>query len=530
MVRLACVDVRQLALQLLLARHPEWKAYPAAVVSRDSPGGTILSLNARAGNEGVTPGLRYAAGLSCTPELRAGVVPQREIDEGLRRILRRLHNLSPQVEPCSEPGLFWLDAAGLVPLYRSLEHWAGRVQSELGEEGFVAAVAVGFCRFGCYAGAKTLVASGASGAAPAVPPKAALSTLANLRKVFVSPEQERAAALSAPLVILFLDPPVSERLEMLGVRSVGEFLALPAGAVRRRFGAEAERRHRFAAGVLAAGAPELPLQPQAPEQELSFTVPLPAPSSETLYLLQAAAQALDSLLQAAEARRDMVRELRLRLKTEGREVVSQRIVPAVPTRDRRLLLELITLRLDSGRLPGVAVSVILEGACTRETLAQRELFVQPSIQAREAAAQAFARLRAVFGNEVVQRACLEDEHLPERSFRWENLEHLPERTPLQSPSTPSTPTAPTLCLVRRIYRSPRLLPDPPGRCAREAVRGRPLEALAPRRLWGPFVLSGHWWEWEVSREYYYAEDAAGVLLWLYRDRHTRRFWIAGTVE
>ena len=649
MVRLACVDVPELPLQLLLKRHPEWRKYPAVVVSRDSPGGTILNVNARARKEGIVPGLRYAAGLSLAPTLRAGTVPQWEVAEGVRGVLRRLHRFSPQVEPCPEPGLFWLDATGLVPLYDSLEQWVESIRCELGADGLSAAVAVGFSRFGCYAAAKTAalaaaktgteIADAAAGtiqagavqtgaiqaatvqAGTTVPPSttvppgpaadagdgtkadaaasdgsaagASLGTVFPV-KIFPSPGVEREAALRAPLAVLALEPSVLDRLEMLGIRRVGEFLKLPAGGVRRRFGPETEGLHRFASGVLADGAAELPLQPQDPEQPAAYTVRLPVPSSETLRLLDAAARCLDSLLRATEARQDMVQELHLLLKTEEEESKSETLTPAVPTRDRRLLLELIALRLEALRLPGPAAAVTLSGAYTREAIAQRELFAQRFAEARAAAAQAFARLRAVFGNEAVQRACLEDEHLPERSYRWESLERLPEfvspgvplgrkapqpstrsrgrkapQTPAasQPPAVPSppadrlapadrpTPPAPgPVRLVRRVYRSPKPLPDssalerlrsghvtPPGRPAssrpqlpvhRVRSDSHPAYDHLPsiRRLWGPYLLSGHWWEWEVSREYYYAEDAAGTLLWLYRDRHTRRWWIAGTVE
>jgi protein ImuB len=567
-VRLACIDLPEFPLQLLLNRHPDWREYPAAVVSRDSPGGTILNVNIRARKEGVEPGLRYAAGLSLAPALRAGTVSQREIDEGGRSVLQSLHRFSPQVELCPEPGLFWLDATGLVPLYDSLQQWVDCIRSALATDGFSVAVAVGFSRFGSYAAAKTVALAGAwegrggvaegtrgaggEAAGGEVYDGEAASAGA---VIFASRAEERRTAVRAPLVVLPLEPPILDRLRLLGIRRVGEFLELPSGGVRRRFGAEAERLHSFASGVLSDREPELPLQPEEPEQPAWLTTRLPVPSGETLRLLDATAGCLDSLLREAETRRDMVRELRLELKGEEGEMIAERITPAVPTRDRRLLLELIALRLESLRLPAPAAEVTLRSVCSRETTAQRELFVQRTAQARAAAAQAFARLRAVFGNEAVQWACPEDEHLPERSYRWENLEHLSEPAAASSgvagatealdPSAPSPFPSP---LVRRIFRSPQPLPDsraPIGPFAAhppDPVRspspgdGSPRHSRSPaggsafHRLWGPYLLSGHWWEWEVAREYYYAEDEAGVLLWLYRDRHTRRWWIAGRVE
>src|SRR5688500_11565108 len=72
--RLACVDLPAFPLQLLLKRHPEWSAYPAAVVAEDKPQGLILQVNENARRFGVLPGLRYAAGFSLARGLRAGEV------------------------------------------------------------------------------------------------------------------------------------------------------------------------------------------------------------------------------------------------------------------------------------------------------------------------------------------------------------------------------------------------------------------------------------------------------------------------
>src|SRR5882724_12809459 len=73
-VRLACVDLPAFPLQLLLRRHPEWAAYPAAVVAEDKPQGLLLWVNEKARQQGVLPGLRYAAAFSLASTLRAGAV------------------------------------------------------------------------------------------------------------------------------------------------------------------------------------------------------------------------------------------------------------------------------------------------------------------------------------------------------------------------------------------------------------------------------------------------------------------------
>ena len=114
MVRLACVDLPAFPLQLLLRRHPEWAAYPAAVVAEDKPQGLILWVNERARQHGVLPGLRYAAAFSLATDLRAGAVASTAIEKTIEELTHRLMCFTPEVEPSAEePGVFWLNGMGL---------------------------------------------------------------------------------------------------------------------------------------------------------------------------------------------------------------------------------------------------------------------------------------------------------------------------------------------------------------------------------------------------------------------------------
>ena len=72
MDRMACVNLPELPLQLLLRRHPDWADRPVAVVDADKPQGTLLWTNRCARNYRIFPGMRYAEGLSLTADLHAG--------------------------------------------------------------------------------------------------------------------------------------------------------------------------------------------------------------------------------------------------------------------------------------------------------------------------------------------------------------------------------------------------------------------------------------------------------------------------
>ena len=157
MDRMACVDLSEFPLQLLLVRRPDWRTHPAVVVDRETAQGLILWANDRARERRVLPGMRYAAALSLARRLRAGVVSDSEIKANVSTLAGLLRSFPSDVEPSRyEPGVFWLGASGLSRLYPSLHQWARLIHSHLTDAGFYASVTVGFSRFGTYAAAKNI--------------------------------------------------------------------------------------------------------------------------------------------------------------------------------------------------------------------------------------------------------------------------------------------------------------------------------------------------------------------------------------
>jgi len=485
MAPLACVNVADLPLQLLLKKDPSWRDLPAAVVSKDSPYGKILTANVQAKEYGILPGMRYTAGLSLTLELRADTIAENEIVAGSTSIAAALRRFSPRVEAHeSEAGVFWLDAGGLSSLFQNMEAWCGKVRNLLLGMGYQATVAVGFSRFGCYAAAKS----------------------SRDQVIFTQARDERAAALEAGIDILCLPPEVLERLEMLGVRTVGSFLGLPAGGLRRRFGPEVERLYQFAAGAL-----DLPLQPTEEEQEPEYFHKLPCPEASSVRLLSYLQRSLDVLTGDVRSRHRLIRELRISFILEDEEFSIEPILPSRPSADSGLMLELIALRLDNRRLPGAAEAVRISALTVPERNVQTELFPSSSARNFQEVDKVFSRLRAIFGNGCIQRARLEDEHLPELSYSWENLERL--RLGGGDKSGVEELNLDRRRAVRRIFERPRTLPE-----------------LHIPKLWGPYPLSSRWWSEEQRRDYFYAEAGSGEILWLYFDRLNRRWLQIGVLE
>jgi len=497
--RLACVDLPAFPLQLLLKRHPEWAAQPAAVVAEDKPQGVVLWVNERARQSGVLPGQRYAAALSLASGLRASEVAPKEVAQSVDELTRRLMGFSPEVEPCaSEPGVFWLNGAGLRHIYPSPRHWAHAICQELKAQSLAAGVVVGFSRFGTYAVAK------------------AQKDIT----VFRDAAEEKSAAEKITLDRLNIDPRFRDALFKLGIKTVGALLSLPPTGLGERFGAEAYRLHQMAAGELWA-----PLDPCKPEEPVAQRRILDDPESDATRLLFLIKQMLHPMLAELATRAQALATLWLSFLIDHGGRLEEQIRPAAPTLEEAQIIDLVRLRLESLKFSAGAIEIQLKAEACAATREQLRLFKEGPARDLDAANRALARLRAEFGDEAVVRAALKDGHLPEARFAWEPLDRiqLPRDLNGLNSSTAKVP-------VRRIAAKPIMLPGGPYHTHEDGWL-----ILGPKygtvdRLTGPYVFSGGWWRKEIQREYYYAETRRGDILWLYYDRLRRRWFLQGSIE
>jgi protein ImuB len=476
--RLACVYVPALPLQLLLRRHRGEESGPAAVVAEDRPGALVLWVNEAARAAGVLPGLRHAAALSLCPGLRAGTVEEAELRGAVEELTEHLRRFSPEVEPApTEPGVLWLNAAGLLNLFRSLEAWAALIREALAEAGFEAALVVGFTRFG------TLALARSGGGA----------------RILEDIEQERQAARQVPLDRLGVEPALRDTLDRLGVRTLGAFLELPAAGVLKRFGFDAYWLHALASEELL-----VPVQPVLPAEPLRRSLELAPPEADRTRLVFFVKRLLHPLLRALAERGEMLAELALHLELDGEAPRQERLRPATPTLDALIVLELVLLRLEAVELTAGVVELGVEAIGTRVRPEQLRLFDEAPRRDPRAAARALARLRAELGDRAVVRAALQEGHLPEAGFRWEPMEAVPPAQPRRVERRP---------LVRRLHTPPL-----------------PVAQVSGASGGGPFVVSGGWWVREVHREYYFLETRDGAILWVYFDRRRRRWFLQAEVD
>lgn len=504
MLRPACVNIPYLALQLLLKKNPEWRSYPAAVVSEDKPNGIVTELNREAARAGIRGGMRYAAALSLSAELRASVVTERERNRGVEEIEQLLADFTPEVEPCPfDVESFWLNASGLTTLYRSLLEWSKQLSDRLNQLGLYSRIAIGFTRFGSYAAAKT---QGGAAAAPVL---------------FESFEEEKRSGAEVPISVLPIPHEPRAVLEELGIRNVRQLFDLPRAGLKKRFGEAFEQFYDF----LEQGT-RLPIQPRELAEEIAVHRNLPSPIARHEALSYELEGLIAELTRLVRSRGQQMRELIVTLFTEEREEVTEQLKPAQPTTDSGLLHRLLTCRLENTEIEHGVVRIELTADRVAASKEQFALFQEHGSRDIGAAARAFARLRAQLGNDAVQRAVLLNEHAPERQFSWHSI--LAPAAP-QSGKRFSVPESePHFPLIRRIYHEP--IPLSEAEAGAMFASDRASETRSATAT-GPFRYSGLWWnQHPLERSYYFVHTRSGQIRWLFYDTAIEQWMLTGIVD
>ncbi|MET0287390.1 MAG: DNA polymerase Y family protein [Polyangiales bacterium] len=514
--RIACVDIPDLPLQMLLRQNPGWRDAPAAVVLEERPEAELLLLNAKARALRLSTGMRFGAAKSLVPGLRVGTVSSLEAEQMVGELVRDLQTFSPHVE--RDPvhaGVFYVDPSGLAHLYGGEASWARCLHRYLSARQFHTAVVVGFGRALAYASAR--ITRGV--------------------RVFEREEQALTHAREVSFERLAMPPKLRTALERIGLSTLGDLSTFGADQLGLRFGGEAARW-----SAVARGQEVMPLCPEPHVEAPRREVEVEPPDADVARLCFAIKQALDQLVEDVRQRGASVRALWLRLVFERGGESVQRLEPSAATRNAPLLLELLRLRLSSLTLDDVerpqaareqklVARVVLEAELTDLAPGQIAIFAPKRDLA--AGERALARLRASYGDDVVCRASLEDAHLPEAKYRWTSLTNmeLPARRVKHGETEDGelvdelTPAP----LVRRVLLKPEPLA---GSFEVDPATGALALVHAGERLSlrGPYRVSGGWWVREVSRDYYYARTPSDQWLWVFFDVPRNAWFLHALVD
>ena len=228
-VRVACVWIAQLPLRVEILRHPAWDGRPLVLGGAPGERKVVQLCSPEAEAAGVRPGLPLREVVPLCPEAMVLQPDPVRTAAVLEAVLADLQRVSPAVEPADD-GYFFLDLRGLQAMY-----------GELGalEEAIHAAVpALLRPRLG-FANGKFAAAIAARMAEPGFTAKSCV--------IPASETQDFLAPLSVRH-LLMVEPEAQQRMELLGLRTIGSLAALPFNAVQSEFGPDGARAWRLAHG------------------------------------------------------------------------------------------------------------------------------------------------------------------------------------------------------------------------------------------------------------------------------------------
>jgi protein ImuB len=428
----------------------------------------VFACDRKAGTRGIRPGMAVSAALALAPGLRLVQRDPAAETEALLGLAGWAAQFTPAVA-LEFPDAVLLEAAGSLKLFGGLPSLLGRLRRELTQMGWSASLA----------------------GAPA--PRAAFWLALAGSGRFVDSAAELEPTLAAlPVAVLRRDKEALAALEAVGVRTLGELLALPRGGVARRFGQKLPDLLDRALGRL----PD-PRNFFVPPVRFSAAIELPTEVVQAEALLFAAKRLIVQLAGFLAARSNGAQRFVFRLRHRDRAATEVAIGLVAPSRDAEHFTLLARERFSRLALEQPVREIVLE-VDDVVPLAGRNLgLLLEQGKPQGDWERLVERLRARLGAGAVRGIAVRSEHRPELAGA------VTDRHAGQTqPEFGERP----LWLLHR----PKPLEEIGARPHHEG----PLELLA-----GPERIESGWWDGgDVARDYFIARMQNEALVWVYRER------------
>jgi protein ImuB len=501
-----CVHLRDFAAQALTRAPGEHDPRALAVLSGEPPLERVFAMNQPARLQGLAIGMSRVQAESFALALRRRDRAQEAI--AFAELMSCAEQFSPRMEAIAAPqeescgATLVLDVSGSERLLGSARQIAIAMQQSVRALGYEASVAASHNAY-----AAVLAARGTPGATA------------------LAPGSETEALAPLPLSVLEADEVQAQTFAAWGIHTLGELAALPARALVARVGQSGLRLQAQARGEYAHLL--VPAEDPA-DAALCESVELEHPVELLEPLLFLLSQMLEQVLQRAAGHALAIASVETCLTLE-RNVLDvaahnhasgvdahyeyrRTVRPALPERDRQILLKLIQLDLELHPPEAAVVALRIVAHPARAQTTQQGLFAAQAPEAGRLEVL-LARLRKLVGEDRVGAPELLDTHAPE-AFRVASFEIGQPASPRNlnraaQSATQSGPQAAHHAPALRMVRPPHairveLRADAPSAMDYEGQRCM-LQASS-----GPWRTSGAWWthpawcreEWDVVLKEY----------------------------
>lgn len=454
----ACILLPQLALDAVLRRQPDTGA-PFVLVDGPAQLRRLHSVNSAAAGHGLKPGMRLSAAHALLADVRTQPYDPQDESHWHRFLAAWAYRHSSLVSP-QWPRAIVLEVQASFRLFGPWSRFEPRLREELAAQGFGHRIAL-------------------------APTPTAARVLVGLRDgLAVWKTGELALLLDrTPVRRAALPGDAGERLQRMGVRTLGDLRALPGAAVQRRFGAEvlAHLRRLY-------GEADDPVSCYTPPDHFDMRIELGYEVEAHPPLLFPLRRLVNDLCTYLSARDGGVQRFVVRLEhDEGRTDVEVGLL--APERAPAMLFELARNRLERTEIARPVVAMrLLARELPPFVPAARDLFDTRPQQALDWP-HLRERLRARLGDDAVYRVVPAGDPRPERAW-----------TRAIGDCAGPVPEAPP-----RPRRPAWLLPQPV-----------PLHEAGLRILSGPERLESGWWDdGDARRDYYVIETGNGQRGWAF---------------
>lgn len=454
-MRWACILLPQLALDAVLRRRPDPQA-PLALIAGTPQRRVLQTVNAAARELGLRPGQSLTAAQALCRDFASVDYDPAEIERWHRFLAAWAYRFSSQVS-LDYPRVLMLEVESSLGLFGPWPRFEARLREELTALGFRHRIV-------------------------AAPNPAATRVLANVHDgLAVADQDELLRALGQlPVERIGLAREVATALSRMGLRRLGQVLALPRDSLARRFPAEVLRHLDHLTGARAVA-----LNCYSPPDRFDVRLELNFDVESTQALLFPLRRLTADLAAFLAGRDSGVQRFELRLEHVEGEDSRVPVGLLSAEREAAMLFELARGRLEplQVRAPVRALRLLAKDLPTfvpqhRELFEERPQQTLPWEQLRE-------RLRARLGDEAVHGLCAHADHRPERAWLGD---------------APGKPAFQPLAAPR------------PGWLLREPQPLREVKVLA-----GPERIESGWWDGgDVRRDYYLVQTRAGQHGWAYR--------------
>lgn len=464
------------------------KGLPFALVEAGRKGLRLVAVNATARSFGLAPGQRLADARAQVPDLLSDLHEPEEDMKSLLGLCRWLERYSPWVAP-DAPGGILLDVTGIPHLFGGEMPMLDEMRTRLLAYGFTARTGIAVTIGAAWALARY--------------------------------GGDRIEDL--PVEALRIDAESVRTLQRLGLRTIGQLLAIPRAALARRFRGETVGENVLIRLDEMTGQRDEPLNPLNPPSSFMARRALMEPVISAEGLESVLAGLAASLCRDLEGQAKGATRLLLKLfRTDG----ARTSLPAgfsAPTHDAAHMLRVLKPRLETVNAGFGIDAMTLEARETAPALARQYGFMED--QETQALEQLNDRVMNRHETAIVALQAVES-HIPERA------EKAADPTPAAAQRTILTSggdgakrrkgdgeTAPARPLLVFAQPEPATVlasvPDgPPMRFTWRRVTRRVAKAQGPERV------APEWWrltESDTPRDYYIIEDAQGRRYWLYRE-------------